>query len=210
MNTIKFQLLRESGEHSPWFKKWACLALLMFILGNANPSLSYFSVQFYRIKIHDSISVTEIEKKNHFYVVSGSFKQFDAIYYLSRNILHSKLLASFKIQDTLIKIDGENFKLFLKTSKLKKKSNKIFVSVDKPLSVVDLAIEKKISGSCFPDGRRVNIFGNINRITKCENGKWSVELNLVDYNNLYVFAQISDSSGGIFFDGRSYIQKEEK
>lgn len=172
--------------------------------GKFKPSLPYFTVQFYRIKVHPTLKVENIEQKNHFYVLSGRFENYEVLYYLSRNILNSRLLKPFNFQDSLIKVNGKKFKLFLKTQNVRKKKQKLFISITTPNNLVDLTEDKKISGECFPNGKRINLLGDLAESTVCQNGKWSIKTKVMSPEQLYIFAQIADSSGGVFFDGRSF------
>lgn len=169
-------------------------------------SLPYFTVQFYRLTLNKSIEVKDITLKNHFYVVSGTTTNKEAVFNLSRNLLQSNYLKTFEIIDTLVKVNKNNFKIFLKTKNIKSKKTLLFVSIIAPKTVAHLNKEMYISGECFPNGRRVNIFGDINKITICKDESWSVNLDLLGTETMYVFAQISDTKGGVFLDGHSIIK----
>lgn len=153
---------------STYHKKWAiilsCSIIVIGVLtpsfstAKENKSLSYFTVQFYRLKLNDGITVQEITKKNHFFVVSGKSSDATALFALSRNLLQSKLLKPFGIIDSLVKNDEGRFKLYLKTKNNRADKNRPFVFIrKKPFE--EFSKDHTLTGDCYPDNRRIILSG---------------------------------------------------
>jgi hypothetical protein len=196
--------------------KHSLLIMMVFFLGYSKLvmakdkeqlSLPYFSVQFYRITLNKAIAVEDITLKHHFYVVSGTTSNPEAVFHLSRNLLQSNYLIPFEIIDTLVKINDNKFKIFLKTTNYRPKSTELFVSIIAPEKKSHLNKEMHLKGNCFPNGRRVNIFGDVNKLTICKDEKWSITLDLSGIKTIYLFAHISDSKGRVFLDGHSVVKR---
>ncbi|MCO4793430.1 MAG: hypothetical protein KC493_06955 [Bacteriovoracaceae bacterium] len=169
------------------------------------PSVGDFTIQFYRIKINPGINVKNIFRKDSFFVIQGKSTNQKIVYFLSRNILKSKMLKSFNIVDSLVKFDDQNFKLFLKVDKFKSKKKSPFLTITERKFNKDNR-ELKISGRCFPMSRNVKIQVNQQQTsTKCRKNKWNKYLRLSKNSPNYVFLQIVNNKGHGYIDGFSLL-----
>ena len=119
--------------------KWITAFLLLFsFLGEArqkshlkktNMDIGRFTIQFYRIRLNQSVTIQNISTEEHFYIVEGITTDKDAVFYLSRNLLRSRMLREFQIRDTLLKFSEKKFKLYLKTENKRPEIDRPWVKV---------------------------------------------------------------------------------
>ncbi len=195
--------------------KWIMILLLLFSfegMARQKPNhkkskmdLGMFTIQLYRLKLHESITVRNVTTDGHFYVVEGSGSDREAIFYLSRNILTSKVLSKFKIIDSILKFNGDKFKLYLKTENKKPDEDIPWVKVT-PFSRSDFEKHMLLSGECHPNGRRVVLTGDIKGFADCISGQWSLKLRKLPSNRVFLFVQVSNTRGDIYLDGMSLVK----
>jgi hypothetical protein len=173
---------------------------------NKTKDIGLFTVQFYRLKIDKEVIVQNIYIKDHFFTVEGTTTSKSSLLHLSRKLLKSEMLSSFRIIDSLIKFDKKRFRLYLKTKNSHLNKKLPWVSLD-PISYRKLKSSKVLSGECYPNTRRVVIKGDVNSFSLCRKGKWSLKLKRVPNHrrHLYIFTQIANNRGITYFDGVSLI-----
>jgi hypothetical protein len=168
--------------------------------------LGQFTIQFYRLKVNDKILVQNISRKEHFYLVEGITKDNNALLELSENILKSHFFSKFNIIDSIVKLEGKSFKLFLKMKNTHIEKKKPWVSFA-PSSYQKASSTQKIEGLCFPNNRRISIYGDIKNFAYCRKGKWSLTISTLAKKQTFIFAQISNLRGDIFFDATTLINE---
>ena len=197
--------------------RWIMIFLLLFSLEGMTREkpnhkkikidLGRFSVHFYRLKLHNTITVQNISIDGHFYLVEGIGSDKDTVFYLSQNILHSKLLERFKIIDSLIRFQGERFKLYLKTENKKPEEDVPWVKITS-FSRKDFEKHMLLSGECRPNDRRVAITGDIKGFADCKSGRWSYKVNKLSSDRIFLFVQATNTIGETYLDGMSLVRKK--
>lgn len=198
--------------------KWITIALLLFSLvaearqkpnhKKSKMDIGLFTIQFYRIRLNQSIKVQNITTEEHFYVVEGTTSDREAVFYLSRNLLRSRMLVKFKIKDTLLRFSGNKFKLYLKTENKKPEEDRPWVKVTH-FDRVDFEKHMLLSGQCYPNDRRVAITGDLKGFADCSSGQWSFKVKKLPSNRVYFYAQASNTKGQIYLDGISLIKTKK-
>lgn len=199
--------------------KWIMITLLFFsLVGEARQKphhkrskmdIGLFTIQFYRLKLNSSITVQDITTDRHFYVVDGKTTDREAVFYLSRNLLKSRMLARFNIKDTLLRFNGNKFKMYLKTDNKKPEENEPWVKITH-FSREDFEKHMLFSGQCQPNNRRIAITGDVKGFADCKEGQWKFKVPRLPSNRVYVYTQASNTKGQIYLDGISLIKTKKK
>lgn len=189
------------------------ILIFIFLLSISSPAqvkkqtnkkkLVDFSLHFYRLRIDPTIIVKKVIKKDHFFVAEGETKNSKALMDLSRKLLFSKTLSKFRIIDSLVHQDGDNFKLYMKTENKLVNQGRPWVSVN-PISRYSPLENNEISGNCYPSDRRIKFTGDFNGFSKCKKGAWSLKIPSMTTFPSFIFAYISNAKGNVYIDGVSF------
>jgi hypothetical protein len=196
--------------------KWITVFLLLFsFLGEARQKshhktpkmdIGRFTIQFYRIRLNQSVTIQNISTQDHFYIVEGTTNDKDAVFYLSRNLLRSRMLREFQIRDTLLKFSEKKFKLYLKTENKRPENDRPWVKVTR-FQREDFEKHRLLSGECYPNNIRVVISGEQEGVADCSSGQWSIRVKKLSTDRVYFYARVADSKRKIHLDGISLIKK---
>jgi len=169
-------------------------------------TIENFTLHFYRLRLDPTITVKRVFKKDHFYVAEGQTENIQDLVNLSRKLLNSKTLSQFELIDSLVHLSGDKFKIFMKTKNIPKRRERAWIMVN-PIPRFSKLKKKEISGSCFPNDRRIKFTGDFNGFTQCKKGTWKMKIPSLAKFPSFIFVHISDFKNDAFFDGVSLNAK---